>query len=78
VSGPLREMVRDRLTSAAFQARGWFDPANVKRLLEDTEAGRVDGAYVIWALVVIDYWAERFLGSRITPDEPAVAPLRSQ
>lgn len=61
VAGPLGGMVRDRLSSAAFRSRGWFDSAGVSRLLDDSVAGKVDAAYVIWALVMIDYWAERFL-----------------
>jgi hypothetical protein len=71
-------MVRDRLTSRAFRARGWFDPANVRRLLEDTHSGRVDGAYVLWALVMIDAWAERFLESPLTPSESGLAARRSR
>jgi len=77
VRGPLQEMVRDRLTSAAFRTRGWFDPVNVGRLLEDTTAGRVDGGYVIWALVMIDHWAERFINGPVTTAEPAVRTWRS-
>jgi asparagine synthase (glutamine-hydrolysing) len=73
IHGPLRDMVRDRLTSPSFRARGWFDAASVQRLLEDTWAGRVDGAYVVWALVMIDHWAERFLASSLTSNEPALA-----
>jgi asparagine synthase (glutamine-hydrolysing) len=78
VRGPLRGMVRDRLTSAAFRARGWFDPGSVERLLAGTSAGRVDGAYVLWALVMIDCWAERFLGSSLAASEPELAMRRSR
>ena len=77
VRGPLRDMVRDRLTSAGFRDRGWFDPANVGRLLNDTFAGRVDGSYVIWALVMIDHWAERFIDGPVMMSEPAVETWRS-
>ena len=73
IHGPLRDMVRDRLTSTAFRTRGWFDAVRVQRLLEDTWAGRVDGAYVVWALVMIDHWAERFLASPLAASEPALA-----
>jgi hypothetical protein len=71
-------MVRDRLTSAVFRSRGWFDPGSVERLLVGTSAGRVDGAYVLWALVMIDCWAERFLGSSAAASDSELAMRRSR
>jgi len=78
IRGPLRGMVRERLTSSTFRARGWFDPASVDRLLARTAADRVDGAYVLWALVMIDCWAERFLGASHPTPAPELAGWSSR
>ncbi len=57
----LRETVRDALSPAALKARGWFDPAAVHRLVQNTEDGRVDGSYLVFALLCVEVWSKLFL-----------------
>lgn len=59
--GDLRERVEDTLSSHAVRARGLFDPGAVRRLIELDRAGRVDGAYTIFALVCLELWCRRFV-----------------
>jgi asparagine synthase (glutamine-hydrolysing) len=58
--GPMRGMVEDILGSQSFRERGLFDNLGVRRLLDDTRAGRRDGAYLILALVMMELWLRQF------------------
>ncbi len=57
----LRPMVDDTLEAGSLVRRGIFDPAAVRRLLELDRAGRVDGAYTIFALMSFELWCRRFV-----------------
>lgn len=61
--GPLRPLVRDILTPATLARRGIFDPRAVAGMLDDDEAGSIDGAYLILSLVCIELWCQQFLDS---------------
>ncbi|HEU4556408.1 MAG TPA: asparagine synthase (glutamine-hydrolyzing) [Longimicrobium sp.] len=67
--GELREMVEETLSPASLQARGLFDPAAVRRLVELDRAGRVDGAYIVLALMSVELWCRMFV------DAPALRPV---
>jgi asparagine synthase (glutamine-hydrolysing) len=57
----LRDRVRDALSPEAIRRRGLFDPEAVRRLQALDEAGRVDGAYTIFALFCLELWCRRFV-----------------
>lgn len=57
----LRELVGDTLSGASLRRRGLFDSVAVQRLIEDTAAGRRDGAYTIFSLLCIELWCRSFL-----------------
>jgi asparagine synthase (glutamine-hydrolysing) len=61
ISGDLREMVRDILSPSSLQSRGIFDPSAVAKLISDTEAGRIDGAYTILSLLSIEIWCRSYI-----------------
>jgi asparagine synthase (glutamine-hydrolysing) len=65
----LRAQVEDTLSPAALRARGLFDPAAVRRLVDADRAGRVDGAYTILALMCVEIWCRLFV------DAPAPQPV---
>ncbi len=60
VAGPMRPMIEDLFASASFRHRGLFDLGGVRKLLDDTVAGKRDGAYLILAIVMVELWLRRF------------------
>jgi asparagine synthase (glutamine-hydrolysing) len=69
--GELRDTVEETLSPASLSARGLFDPAAVRRLVELDRAGRVDAAYLILALMCTELWCRQFVDA--PAPEPAVA-----
>ena len=75
---PLRRWMRadlaprldDVLGEASLARRGLFDPAAVARLRALDGAGKVDGAYTLFALMCVELWCRRFV------DGPLEAPHR--
>lgn len=65
----LRPMVEDTLGEESLRRRGIFAPAGVRRLIELTEQGKVDGSYTIFALMCIELWFRRFIDA--SPAEAA-------
>jgi asparagine synthase (glutamine-hydrolysing) len=59
----LRPLVADTLSTSALERRGIFNPAAVRRLVERDLAGQVDGAYTVFALMTLELWCRRFLGT---------------
>ncbi|HXY86501.1 MAG TPA: asparagine synthase (glutamine-hydrolyzing) [Gaiellaceae bacterium] len=60
----LRELSYDVLTTE----RGWFEPAEVRRLLDDHVAGRTDHGHRLWCLLMLELWAREHV------DAPALVP----
>jgi asparagine synthase (glutamine-hydrolysing) len=59
----LRPLVEETLSASALRRRGIFDPVAVQRLVQDDIAGRVDGAYTIFALMSLELWCRRFVSA---------------
>jgi asparagine synthase (glutamine-hydrolysing) len=59
--GELRERVDDALSPESLCARGLFDSVAVQRLIALDRAGRVDGAYTIFALMCVELWCREFV-----------------
>lgn len=57
----LRDLVGELLSEASLRRRGLFDPQGVRRLIEDNDAGRRDGAYTLLSLLCIEIWCRRFV-----------------
>ncbi len=58
--GPLRQMLRDELTSARFVGRGIIAPAYLNLMLDEHERGRRDNATFLWLLLVFERWLEEY------------------
>jgi asparagine synthase (glutamine-hydrolysing) len=57
--GPLREMLRDHLFSAAFLRRGIVSRAGVDLLIAQHDRGRRDHSAYLWLLLMLEMWFER-------------------
>jgi asparagine synthase (glutamine-hydrolysing) len=57
----LRELVEDMLAPDVLRRRGLFDPDAVRRLIALDRAGRLDGAYTIFALMCFELWCRQFV-----------------
>ncbi|HVG43826.1 MAG TPA: asparagine synthase (glutamine-hydrolyzing) [Longimicrobium sp.] len=71
LQGELREMVDETLSPASLRRRGLFAPGPVQRLLELDRAGRVEGAYTVFALMCVELWCRTFVDAPVP-----VAPAR--
>ena len=57
----LRPMVDETLDPQSLRHRGFFDPAAVRKLVEDDRRGTVDGAYTVFALMCFELWCREFV-----------------
>ncbi len=74
--GGLRPMVDDLLSEERVRARGLFDPAAVKGLVDDFRCSREDNALRIWALLTLELWQRQFIDKQPEVGS-AGAPTRS-
>ncbi len=58
--GPLREWAERLLDAERIAAGGFFDPAEVQRLLQEHVAGKANHRTALWALLVFELWRERW------------------
>lgn len=54
--GPLREMLRDLLTSSAFQSRGITRREYLRAMLDEHDSGRRRHSDFLWQLLVLELW----------------------
>jgi asparagine synthase (glutamine-hydrolysing) len=69
--GELEPFARDTLSDAALRRQGFFEPAAVRRLLDDHVARKEDLSRQLWSLLAFTLWHERHVES--APREPSVA-----
>jgi asparagine synthase (glutamine-hydrolysing) len=61
MNGPLAPALSDIMASASFREGGVFDPVGVERVRAATASGKVDGSYVLLAVMMIEFWMKAFL-----------------
>ncbi|MDD4878954.1 MAG: asparagine synthase-related protein, partial [Candidatus Omnitrophica bacterium] len=59
--GELRDYLRDTVLSGRSLKRGYFNPAAVKRIVEDHISGKKDYALQLWAILMLELWHEKFM-----------------
>ena len=64
--GPLLAYARDQLSDDRVRASGLFDPAAVRRLLDEHAAARRDHEWTIWVLIGSLIWQEHVLSAAPT------------
>jgi asparagine synthase (glutamine-hydrolysing) len=57
----LRGMVEDLLSESNIKQRGYFDYAEVRRLIDDNLAGREDNGLKIFQLLTLELWHRQFI-----------------
>ncbi len=59
--GELRELVRDIVLSRTALERGYFEKAQLQRLVDDHIRGVRDHGYRLWTLLMLELWHRRFV-----------------
>ena len=59
--GNLRELFTDTLLSGAALTRGYFQPAFVRRLVDEHVSGKRDHTLRLWQLVVFERWHQQYV-----------------
>ena len=60
--GPLRQRVRGALLEGTIAESGWFNPAVVRRLVDEHESGVRDHSGPIWSLLMFDAFLRQSYG----------------
>lgn len=63
LGGPLKELVRDSLSSSAVRRSQFFAPEGVARSVARLEAGDSASALFIWRAMCLQLWAEHYAAS---------------
>jgi asparagine synthase (glutamine-hydrolysing) len=63
INGPLAPALQDVMASASFRHSGLFDPFAVEKVRLGTASGAVDGAYILLAIMMIEFWKSAFAAS---------------
>ena len=61
IRNELRSGVDDLLSDSSIKARGIFDALQVRQLIENDRAGKIDAAYTILSLMSIELWCRQFV-----------------
>jgi asparagine synthase (glutamine-hydrolysing) len=64
ITNDLQNMIADRLSPQKLIERGIFDPDEVRRLIEENKAGKIDASYAILSLLVINSWMDQFADNK--------------
>jgi len=77
--GNLRELFADTLLSPASLQRGYFQPAFVRRIVDEHLDGTRDHTLRLWQLVVFEKWQQQYVNSfpLSTPALPSPAVAQS-
>ena len=60
----LKPMVDEVLAPARIRKRGLFNPDHVERMVAEHQQGRRDYSQQLWAMLMLELWLERLLGSK--------------
>ena len=66
--GPLRDWVKDIITSNSFNNRGIFDSKRVNTLFDRFCRGEGDNAFFVWQWVSVELWFQKFIDKNLSKD----------
>ena len=58
--GPLRDWAEDLLGEARLRREGYFDPAPIRARWADHLAGRANGQYHLWGVLMFQAWLAEY------------------
>jgi asparagine synthase (glutamine-hydrolysing) len=64
--GPLRQRVREALTGERLLETGIFEPAYLRRLVDDHQSGRRDYSAPLWTLLMFDAFLRKVVDEGVT------------
>lgn len=67
---PLREEVEGLLLSPRTLERGYFQPQGVRTIVEQHMSGTHNHRFLLWSLMVFEWWNRLFLDGESLPGEP--------
>ena len=67
--GPLAPVLRATLLGGRALARGWFEPAEVKRLVDAHISGRTNYEKQLWILFQLELWHLMFIDGDLKPGD---------
>ncbi|MGA3201128.1 MAG: asparagine synthase (glutamine-hydrolyzing) [Bryobacteraceae bacterium] len=59
--GPMRQFTRDHLLCPSSACNSYVDYAEVTRIVEEHEKGRIDRSQEIWTLLMFQFWHRQFI-----------------
>jgi len=75
--GELRELLADTLLAPTCLARGYYDPAELRRTVEDHLDGRRDRSRELWTLLTLELWHRAYIDQAPRRARAFVAPPRA-
>ena len=70
--GPLRDLPGDILLDPTATGRGWFERAEIERLIAEHQSAAADHAYKLWTLLQLELWMKTYVDA-VTPAPVALA-----
>jgi asparagine synthase (glutamine-hydrolysing) len=61
LANDLREMVDDLLSERRIKDRALFNPAGVRRLVDEQRSGRQDWSAQVWQFLTLELWMQAFI-----------------
>ena len=61
LANDLQEMVDDLLSESKLKQRALFNPAAVRRMIDDQRSGREDWSSQVWQFLTLELWMQAFL-----------------
>jgi asparagine synthase (glutamine-hydrolysing) len=62
LTGPLSASVATQLREGVLYEEGWFVREESERMFREHQAGRQDWSHVLWPLLALGLWLDRFRG----------------
>jgi asparagine synthase (glutamine-hydrolysing) len=60
--GPLRQSVRNAVLGPVLADTGWFNPAYLRRLVEDHQSGMRENSTALWTLLMFESFLRQVMG----------------